>query len=109
MSLADKIRASREQWIKAGGYEFLVRRPTTVQMGRWSTEEGSGFVCKCVVDWKVKEHEIVAGGGGAVPPFDVEAFREWVEDQLEVLAELATKIRELIEKHQKAQAAVEKN
>lgn len=63
----------------------------------------------CVVGWKLKEHELVAGGGGAVVEFDSEAFREWSEDRLDVLAELVDKVRAIIKTHNEEKVETEKN
>lgn len=109
MTLADRIRASREQWVSTGGFEFQIRRPTRVQLGRWANQDVAALVVQCVVGWKLPEHEIVAGGGGKVPEFDSEAFREWIEDRPEIFAELAEKIQEAIRKHEEDKAAAEKN
>lgn len=108
-SLAERIRTAREQWVTVGGREFLVRRPTDVQIGQWAGMDIVSFVMRCVVGWKLPEHELVAGGGGKVPAFDTEAFQEWIGDRPDDLAELAKKINEIIEAHHKKKAEVEKN
>lgn len=111
MSLADRIRASREEWVTVGGYELNVRRPTDVQLARWQ-QEGSDrmrLVTMSVVDWKIPEKDLVAGGGGKVPPFDTEAFREWIEDRVDLVVELAQKIISIINAYADKQQELEKN
>jgi hypothetical protein len=108
MSLADRIRAAREQWVNAGGREWLLRRPTVLQLGRMAREP-TAIVFSSVVGWKIPEHELVPGGGGAVPAFEPEAFREWAEDHPEVLREISGKLNEIIAAHADKEQAAEKN
>jgi len=108
MALADRIRAAREQWVSAGGHEFLIRRPTDLQLSKFSVAPVSELVVSCVVGWKVPEHQLVAGGDAVVPVFDPEAFREWSGDHIEMLSELADKVKEIIEQHQEKKEALEK-
>jgi hypothetical protein len=108
--LADRIRASREQWVTAGGFKFNIRRPTLLQLSRFEeSEDKARSLLTCVVGWEVPEKDIVPGGGGKVPPFDSEAFREWVEDRPDVLNELSTQITALISKHFAAEKEAAKN
>lgn len=108
--LANRIRASREEWITAGGYEFNVRRPTALQLSRWAAlSDTATALLQCVVDWKVAEKDVIPGGGGKVPPFDSDAFREWAEDRPELLGELSTKIKEIIHRYVETRESAEKN
>lgn len=96
-SLADRVRAARETWVTAGGREWLIRRPTDVQLARLSGGRlDSGFAVGCVVGWKLPGVDLHPGGDPAVPPFDGEAFREWVEDRPETVVELTHKLSEII-------------
>ena len=63
MALADKIRAAREKWIKAGGFEFQIRRPTDYDLARMAREsqklgvEGIAdeMLINAVCGWKIQE------------------------------------------------------
>lgn len=109
MALADRIRAAREQWVSAGGADFLIRRPTDLQISKLSGAPMSDLVLSSVVGWKLPEHELVPGGGGGVPPFDTEAFREWVGDRIPTLVELAKKVEDIIDQHNEKKKELEKN
>lgn len=107
--LADRIRASREEWVKAGGFDLNVRRPTALQLtALHGARDRASVILGYVVDWKVAEKDIVAGGGGSVPPFDADAFREWAEDRPNVLNELSAKVTDIINRHFKAEQDAEK-
>jgi hypothetical protein len=106
--LADRIRAAREQWVSAGGNEWLVRRPTRLQLLELAGAPRE-VVFISVVDWKISECDLVPGGGGRVLPFDAEAFREYASDQQELITELAQHVSRIINAHAEAKERVEKN
>ena len=93
--LADRVRKARESWVEAGGRRWLIRRPTHFQMWRHDGT-GADLVFASVVGWELKELDIVPGGGGNVPPFDPEAFREWIEDKVELIADLGAHVEAAI-------------
>lgn len=107
-SLADRVRAAREQWVPAGGHDWLIRRPTRLQLSRFATVPGQ-LVFDCVIGWKLPENELVPGGGATVPPFDAEAFREWAEDRVALLTELAEHIELAIKVFNERREESEKN
>jgi len=108
-SLADRVRAAREQWVSVEGHEFLIRRPTRLQLSKLAGVVTSDAVIGCVVGWKTPENKLVPGGGGEVPPFDPEAFREWVEDDIDILVGLTKNLKDLIERYSRDKEAAEKN
>ena len=108
-TLAERIRDARRVWIKAEGFEFQVQRPTDVEMTRWRQDPADLFVARCIVDWRLKELDLVASGGGETPQFDREAFLEWVGDRPKLLKALADKILELYKQHSKAREEQQKN
>jgi len=107
-TLADRIRASREQWVKAGGQEWLLRRLTKLQLSEMKTTPAE-IVFASVVGWKLKELDLVPGGSGRVPEFDPEAFREYASDRIDLLHELAEHVMSMINAHASAMEAAEKN
>ena len=112
MSLADKVRSAREKWIGAGGYKFQVRRPTEFQLSKLYQEDGTlkpEKLIRFVVGWDVKEVDIHSGGGGTIPPFDPEAFVEWIEDRSAIYTELYNAIVKLIQDHYAKKDKAEKN
>lgn len=111
-TLADRIRAAREQWVTVGGKEFLVRRPTRLQLARFFAGEDVPWVeivFLAVVDWRVQELDLVPGGGARIPPFDAEAFREFAADDDAMLLELSERVRAIIQSHNAKMEDVEKN
>jgi len=109
MSLADRVRAAREQWVSAGGREWLIRRPTDLRVAQLSGGPMAQLVMESVVGWKLPENELVPGGGGETPAFDSEAFREWVGDRTDILVQLSKHIEAILDQHQQKQKVSEKN
>lgn len=107
-TLAERVRAGREKWVKSGGHEFLLRRPTDLQMVAWRNDTNDAFLAKVIVGWKLKEHEIAPGGSGEVPPFDPEAFVEWVGDRPDIASELIQKAIAEYKAHTEAKDAQQK-
>lgn len=93
--LGDKMRESRRVWIKTEGFEFQVQTPTDLELGKWHALPMDEFLGNCVIGWKFKEHELFAGGGGNVPDFDVDGFKEWLGNHIEVGVKLGEKVMEL--------------
>ena len=108
-TLAERMRAAREQWVTVDGFELQIRRPTDMELVRWAKDQNEVFLAKTVVGWKFKEHELVPGGGGDVPAFDIEAFIDWIGDHPEVANRLVTKVIELYNKSVEARKAQQKN
>lgn len=107
-TLADRIRAAREEWVTVEGHDWLLRRPTRLQLGQLAGRPAD-TVFSCVVGWKIPESELVPGGAGRVPEFDAEAFREYASDRPELLTGLSEHVMRMIQAHRTAQEAVEKN
>lgn len=107
-SLAERIRASREQWVEAGGHQWLLRRLTKLQLAELAKQPGE-VVFQSVVGWKIEEKDLVPGGSGRVPDFDAEAFREYAADRPELLGDLAEHVRKIIEAHEAKLGDAEKN
>lgn len=108
-SLAERIRAAREQWRPAGGHDWLLRRPTRLQIADHAGDPRA-IVFASVVSWKITETELgVPGGSGRIPEFDPEAFREYVSDRLELLMELADHVRTMVDQHRASLEDAEKN
>jgi len=101
-TLAEQIRAARETWISASGFDFQVRRPTTLQLLAWKELANAEFLAKVVVGWKLRGDQLTPGGGGKIPPFDPEAFVEWVGDRPAIVDEILEKVIALYTEHAKA-------
>lgn len=81
-ALIERLRAARETWVPAGGFEFLVRRPTVIGLARLQASSNDAFVRAVVVNWRnVRECDVLPGGGPAPLEFDVDLCAEWLEDR----------------------------
>ena len=84
--LIEKIRKAREQVVKAGDWEFTIRRPTDLDYIGLRSEQGitQGEVMRrFVVGWNLLESDVVPGGNADTISFDQELFIEWVADHPE--------------------------
>ena len=108
--LRDQMRRAREAWVEVGGHGFLVRRPTGEQLRAWREVPWSEMLGRCVVDWRgVKVADLVPGGTVAVADFDADALVEWVSDDAELMAALASELQRRIAEHAEARETAEKN
>lgn len=85
-TLIDKIRKARESTVSVGDLNFLIRRPTdmeVVELQRADSElKQSDLLKRFVVGWDgVKELDIIPGGTGAEVQFDSDLFVEWIVDK----------------------------
>jgi len=90
--LGDKLRASRESWVEVSGFNFRIRYPTDLEMIRWRKDAMEVFLSKTVIDWKMKELDLLTGGGGRQVEFDLDAFIEWVGNKPKIGAEIQQKV-----------------
>lgn len=80
--LLARLRAARETWATVQGVDFLLRRPTDVQLLRLVRREGADLLRLCLVGWRgVRLNDVVPGGDDAPAPFDLEMAIEWLEDR----------------------------
>lgn len=115
-ALLERLRASREVWVEAGGFRFLIRRPTDVQLIQWreiaasDEPEPSRVLRRCLIGWEgVREIDLVPGGSAESAPFDVSVAVEWLEDSVELYSQVIDGIRGTITAHADALRADEKN
>jgi hypothetical protein len=103
MSLIEKIKAARELNIEAGGFTFKTRRPTdleVVEMRGQVIKQGD-LLRRYVIGWVgVTELDLIPGGTALPVEFETDLFMEWVADQPELWAPLATAIMDNYTQHQ---------
>lgn len=110
MSLAEKIRKSREKRIDVGGFEFVIRRPTELEMMQHARERDPIKLLRFVVGWgKVKEIDLIPGGGPNEVAFDAEACAEWLSDCGDLFAPVVEGIVKSYEAGQDEKEAAAKN
>lgn len=102
MSLVDKIRKARETKIEAGGFGFVIRRPTALEMAEMPAISRGRAILPFIIGWEnVKEVDLIPGGDPHPLAFDAAACAEWLGDRLDILAPLATQIFDAYTAHQK--------
>lgn len=110
MGLVEKIRKARETKVEAGGFTFVVRRPTDVEMMEL---RGTGSVARLfpfVVGWEgVKELDLIPGGDPHPLAFDADVCTEWLSDRPDLFGPLVEQILSSYSKHAEALEAAAKN
>lgn len=104
-----RLLAAREQWIKVGSFELLIRRPTRYQLALWAPQEDAEGkqtapaadarvqLRTCVIDWRGVTEVMVLPGGGPEPlAFDTDLFVTWIEDRPEELKQTFEAITAMI-------------
>jgi hypothetical protein len=81
--LLKRVRVGREQWITASGSEWRIRRPTLHEFVNLR-KDANALIKHALVDWKVRELDLVPGGTDQTPPFDADVALEWLQDRPEL-------------------------
>lgn len=92
-ALIDKMRKARETRVEQGGFTFVVRRPTALEMIEIQNEPRGRAILPFVIGWEgVKELDLLPGGDPHPLAFDADICREWLTDRIDLLAPLADAI-----------------
>lgn len=85
MSLLERMRAARENWVPiADGKALCLLRPRFEDLRHFKVEVPSKLVAMFTVNWRgVTEADLVTSGGSDPEPFDVEVLAEWLADKPE--------------------------
>jgi hypothetical protein len=110
MDLLQRMERGREEWIVVEGHEFQVRRPTAVKImeDALRARPMREVLLEVLVGWKLKEHELVPGGGGDVPPFDARACVSWLEDRPSLYGEVVGKVNGIAQAYMEQLGLLEK-
>jgi len=93
MLLAERMRKAREQKVQAGGYTFVVRRPTDVDMMEMGGKVDARRLIPYVVGWEgITEMDLLKGGDPHQIVFDASACAEWLADRPDLLGPLVEAI-----------------
>lgn len=91
--LLQRLRAARETWTTVEGRDFLLRRPTDVQLLRVAHTAGTDLLRLCLVGWRGITLQDLAPGESADPaPFDLDVAVEWLEDDPKLFSGLCEAI-----------------
>lgn len=81
-ALSEKIRKAREIRVSAGGFTFVARRPTDLEMLALRGTGAPERILPFVIGWEgVKELDLIAGGDPHPLAFDADACAEWLADR----------------------------
>lgn len=103
-ALLAKLKQARESQVKAGLYTFTIRRPTDYEAAILENTPPLDVLKRFVIDWDVKELDIIPGGSPEPAAFDAETFGAWVEDHLDLWPELVGAISNAYQAHIAAKA-----
>lgn len=111
MSLLDRIKKAREVKVPVGGFTFLVRRPSELEMLELKR---SGIterkLLDFVVGWEgVKESDLINGGDPHPLAFDSAACCLWLEDRADLLGPVVSQVIQSFQDHAAQRQAAEKN
>ena len=113
MSLVEKIRKARQKTVDVGGFRFVVRRPTDLEMIGLSERlrrQDMGALLGYVLGWEgVKELDIIPGGDPHPLAFDAEVCAEWLADRPDLLDAIAKEVLDTYQAHAEALRGAEKN
>lgn len=110
MSLVEKMRRARESRVEAGGFTFVIRRPTTLEMIEIQDQPRGRAILPFVIGWEgVKELDLIAGGDPHPLEFDPAVAAEWLTDRADLLGALSAAIFDSYVAHAKRQEEAQKN
>lgn len=109
-SLINQIKKARQRKVEAGGFAFVIRRPTDTEFVAHRELRTYEIVQEYVVGWEgVREADIVKGGAEDAVPFDAELWREWCADRPDLWEPIFTAVLESYEQHVEQRQAAVKN
>ena len=109
-ALLEKMRRARAFKVEAGGFTFILRRPTDVEWLEMSAQNTARALLPFVIGWEgVKEIDLIPGGDPHPLPFDRDACGEWLADRIDLLPALIDAFIKAYEGHLTARAESVKN
>lgn len=113
-ALSEKIRKAREVRVEfedaVGKKEFIVLRPTTVDMAEMAGKSKARAILGFIVGWSgVSSLDLYPGGDANPVEFDKDAGSEWLLDRIDILSAIADKAMDAYQAHQKNLEQIQKN
>jgi hypothetical protein len=107
--LVKRMRAAREQWVEAGGFRFLIRRPTDWELAKKAQGSRFELVFEHVVDWDgVREADLIPGGSDEAQSFDAAVWRDFIADRPDLWERLLEAVIDACNRHAESVAALRK-
>ena len=101
-----RFQKSRESDVKAGGYTFVIRRPSQLDVARVGAEGGNvglDFACRYVVGWPgLLESDLLPGGDPEPVEFDSDLFVAWIADKPDLWQPIIAGVIESFRRHEEA-------
>lgn len=108
--LVAKLRKARELRVEAGGFGFLIRRPTALEMMELQNHPRGRAILPYVIGWdSVREIDVLPGGDPHPLAFDGDVCAEWLTDRLDLLAPLADAVFAAYQAHEQRLEDAKKN
>lgn len=108
--LAEKMRKARQSRVEAGGYTFVILRPTPEDIAELAGKITLASLKQFVVGWDgVKELDLIPGGDPHPLAFDADACCEWLADRPDLMGPVGDAILAACTKYSEALRAREKN
>lgn len=108
--LVDKLRKAREVTVEVGGFGFVIRRPTALEMIEIQNQPRGRAILPFVIGWDgVKELDLIPGGDPHPLAFDADVCAEWLTDRLDLLAPVAEAVFAAFAAHESALEGAKKN
>lgn len=109
-AIAEKLRKAREVKVEAGGFTFLVRRPTDLEAIGLRKAEAGRAVMPFIIGWENVSEIAILGKGSPHPvEFDPDLCNEWLQDRLDILSALIDAVFKAYQDHLDKVAEAVKN
>lgn len=107
--LIKKLRAARTVKAEVNGHTFTCMRPTEGDILKKSYPDGLSIIEDFVVDWDLKEEDIINSGSSDIVPFSKELWIDWVSDHAEVWEPLSSRILDEYQRYKEKKEDSAKN
>lgn len=108
--LISRMREARQTLVPVGGFKFVIRRPTELEMIELQGEARARGALRHVIGWEdVKESDVLENGNPDPLGFDADVCTEWLSDRLELLTAVTDAVFKSFSDHTEKRRAAEKN
>jgi len=109
-ALSEKLRKARTLRVEAGGFTFLVLRPTPLEREEKLRGNVARGILSLITGWEDVTELSMFGGGTPHPlPFDADACAEWLTDRPDLFNVIAKAVVDGFEAYLLAQEEALKN
>lgn len=98
---------ARERKVIVNGHAYTVRRPKAAEM--LEDQRRIDLAKRFVVDWDLKQSDLIPGGNPEPEPFDAALFADWLDDDEDLWQPLSQAILDFWTEYRAAREADAKN